>query len=119
MIDIQDSAQQLQKTVNDHFEYIQAGHDFARAFAIQFELTYTDFRMIELGLQLDGKGQATLLNSFKTAYQAVYRFEAPFAFGGLEEFDKQCRDMMVDYELAVKQLNKVLQQVLVISHVAA
>ncbi|MYV06121.1 MULTISPECIES: hypothetical protein [Furfurilactobacillus] len=111
MVDVQDSVNRLMATANDHFTYIQAGHDFIRAWAIQFELAYTDYRTIDLALQFDGTDSNKLRKDFVSAYQAVYRFEYPFAVGGLEQFDEQCENQMPDYEVAVNQLDEVLEKV--------
>lgn len=52
MLDVSDSLDRLAWTTEHHYRHIAAQHDFMRAWAVQFELAYTDFRTIQLALQL-------------------------------------------------------------------
>lgn len=111
MLDVKDSLSRLRWTVDHHFLHIQARHDFMRAWAIQFELAYTDFRTIQLALQLSGEENHPLLASFAAAYEAVYQYEYAFATEGLAGFDDKFSGQMEKYEQAVKQIDGVLDQI--------
>lgn len=87
MLDVIGSIKNLQETTEHHFLHIKNQHDFIRIWAIQFEIAYTDFRVIQLALQLANEG--SLLSEFTQAYQAVYQFEYAFAEGGLPVFNQQ------------------------------
>jgi len=75
MLKIDDSIARLAWNTEHHFLHIQAQHDFMRAWAIQFELGYTDLRMIQFALQLAEPSQSELLTQLTTAYQQVYQYE--------------------------------------------
>ncbi|OJG42555.1 hypothetical protein RV02_GL003561 [Enterococcus gilvus] len=98
MLDVLGAIKNLQWTAEHHFLHIKNQHDFIRIWAIQFELAYTDFRVIQLALQLDA--QTELLQQFTKAYDAVYRYEYAFAKGGLEGFNQEFGDQMGTYEEA-------------------
>lgn len=57
-----------------------------RAWAVQFELAYTDFRTIQLALQL-AQDQHDLLVRFTGVYDTVYQYEYEFAANGLAAFN--------------------------------
>ena len=61
MLDVKDSVNRLAWTTEHHFLHIQARHDFMRAWAVQFEMAYTDFRVIQMALQLGGEQYHDLL----------------------------------------------------------
>ncbi len=111
MMDVTDSIKRLQWTVEHHFLHIQAQHDFMRAWAIQFELAYTDFRVIQMALQLSGEAQHALLHEFAQAYDDVYQYEYAFVAGGLAGFNAKFGDHMEDYAQAESKLLAVLDQV--------
>lgn len=102
MLDVQGSLKNLQWTVTHHFLHIQNQHDFMRDWAVQFELAYTDFRMIQVALQLDG--QTDLLKQFTSQYNEVYQYEMAFAGGGLEGFNEKFGDKIPAYEKAHNEL---------------
>ena len=81
-----------------------------RAWAVQFELAYTDFRIIQMALQLDG--QMDLLQRFTKAYDAVYQYEYAFVKGGLAEFNQEFGDQMDDYEAAQQNLLAILAELM-------
>lgn len=111
MLDVTDSLKRLRWTADHHFLHIQARHAFMRAWAIQFELAYTDFRTIQLALQLSGEQQHELLTQFAQAYENVYQYEYAFATDGLDGFDAQFSDQLPAYEAAVKQLDQILDKI--------
>ncbi|GAX01364.1 hypothetical protein [Secundilactobacillus silagei] len=115
MLKIDDSIARLAWNTEHHFLHIQAQHDFMRAWAIQFELGYTDLRMIQFALQLAEPSQSELLTQLTTAYQQVYQYEYAFVAGGLEGFNQQFGNQMADYEKAEKQLLQVLDQIKALS----
>ncbi|MFR0554695.1 hypothetical protein ACLUXD_08660, partial [Loigolactobacillus coryniformis subsp. coryniformis] len=70
MLDVSDSLDRLAWTTEHHYRHIAAQHDFMRAWAVQFELAYTDFRTIQLALQL-AQDQHDLLVRFTGVYDTV------------------------------------------------
>ncbi|KAF1293928.1 hypothetical protein [Candidatus Enterococcus leclercqii] len=102
MLDVQGALKNLQSTVTRHFLHIQNQHPFMRAWAVQFELAYTDFRVIQLALQL--ADEMDLLKEFTTAYDKVYQYESAFAFDGLDGFNAKYATKMTDYEKAKEEL---------------
>lgn len=111
MLKIEDSITRLAWNTEHHFLHIQAQHEFMRAWAIQFELGYTDLRLIQFALQLAQPQQTELLAKFTAAYQQVYQYEYAFVAGGLEGFNQQFGGQMAEYEQAEKQLLAVLDQI--------
>ncbi|MCH5463176.1 hypothetical protein HC026_11585 [Lactobacillus sp. LC28-10] len=111
MLKIEDSIARLAWNTEHHFLHIQAQHDFMRAWAIQFELGYTDLRVIQIALQLATPAQPELLSELNEAYQQVYQYEYAFVAGGLDGFNQQFGDQIGDYERAEKRLLTVLNQI--------
>lgn len=109
MLDVIGSIKNLQETTERHFLHIKNQHDFIRIWAIQFEIAYTDFRVIQMALQLANEG--TLLSEFTQAYQAVYQFEYAFAEGGLPVFNQQFGKQMSEYEHVKNHLRDVLERI--------
>ena len=95
MLDVKDSVNRLAWTTEHHFLHIQARHDFMRAWAVQFEMAYTDFRVIQMALQLGGEQYHDLLKRFAAAYEAVYAYEYAFA----------------DYHTAEQTLLKIIDEI--------
>jgi hypothetical protein len=52
MLDVIGAVKNLQWTTEHHYLHIRNQHDFMRAWAVQFELAYTDFRIIQMALQI-------------------------------------------------------------------
>lgn len=111
MIKIEDSIARLAWNTEHHFLHIQAQHEFMRAWAIQFELGYTDLRVIQMALQLSEPAQPELLSQLTAAYQQVYQYEYAFVAGGLDGFNQQFGNQIADYERAEKQLLNILDQI--------
>ncbi|KRM71193.1 hypothetical protein [Lacticaseibacillus brantae] len=88
MLDVKGSIDRLLWTAEHHYLHIVAKHDFMRAWAVQFELAYTDFRTIQMALQLDGN-HADLLKKFAADYDQVFNYEYAFAAGGVDGFYTQ------------------------------
>ena len=82
-----------------------------RAWAVQFEMAYTDFRVIQMALQLGGEQYHDLLKRFAAAYEAVYAYEYAFVAGGLAGFDEQFADKMADYQTAEQTLLKIIDEI--------
>jgi hypothetical protein len=117
MLDVIGSIKNLQWTTEHHFMHIKARHEFMRAIAVQFELAYTDFRTIQLALQLAGEKE--LLSQFTTQYDAVFQYEMSFTRGGLDEFDKQFPKGIADYDTAQADLINTLNTIMSKQPVAA
>lgn len=98
--DISSSLENLINTTQHHYAHIAAGHDFMRAWAIQFELAYTDFREVIRDLP------AEQVADFTQAYQAVFAYEWAFVAGGLAGFQEKFPTAadLVAYKEAVDQL---------------
>lgn len=111
MLKIEDSIVRLAWNTEHHFLHIQAQHEFMRAWAIQFELGYTDLRVIQMALQLANPAQPELLSKLNEVYEQVYQYEYAFVAGGLDGFNAQFGDQIDDYEQAEKRLLTVLNQV--------
>ncbi|WP_265459284.1 hypothetical protein [Enterococcus sp. HY326] len=109
MLDVRGSINNLKWNTEHHFLHIKAQHEFIRIWAIQFELGYTDFRTIQMALQLDGK--IDLLKRFAKAYDAVYRYEYSFAKGGLEGFNQEFGDKLADYDQAHQTLLQIIDEI--------
>lgn len=109
MLKIENSIANLRWTTDHHYQHIQNQHPFMRAWAIQFELAYTDFRVIQLALQLDG--QAVLLADFAKTYEQIHAFEYEFAANGLEGFNAKFADQMANYATEVEHLGRLLDQI--------
>lgn len=110
MLDVKKSLDRLTWNTQHHFAHIEAQHDFMRAWAIQFELAYTDFRVVEMALQLDGNHH-DLLAAFAAAYEKVYDYEYTFVAGGLEGFNEKYGDKIEDYRAAANDFLKLIDQV--------
>lgn len=111
MLDIQGSLKNLAWTVEHHFLHIKNQHEFMRAWAVQFELAYTDFRVTQMALQLAGN-QMDLLKDFTTQYDVVYQYEMAFASNGLAGFNEKFGDQLPQYEQAQQALRKTIDQIL-------
>lgn len=109
MLDVMGSIKNLEWTTEHHFLHIQARHDFMRAVAVQFELAYSDFRVIQLALQLDG--QKDLLSKFTSQYDDIYKYEMAFVRGGMAEFDNQFEGQIGDYQKAEQSLLETLKEI--------
>lgn len=111
MLDVINSVESLTTTVTRHFLHIKNQHAFIRAWAVQFELAYTDFRVIQMALQLAGPDHHDLLVRFTHAYEAVYAYEYSFAAGGLEGFAQDHGTDVTDYEARVATLTEILSEI--------
>lgn len=111
MLDVKGSIQNLQTTVQNHYNYIKDQKQFTRAFPIEFELAYTDFRAIQMSLQLGGEQNHPLLAQFAATYEDVYKYEYAYATTNLEGFNQQFGNNMSDYESSVNTLETQLQQI--------
>lgn len=111
MLDVKDSLVKLQWTVEHHFLHIKNQHPFMRAWAIQYELAYTDFRVIQLALQLAGEDRHQLLADFTTSYDKLHDYEGAFANDGLEGFQAKYGDQLADYAAEVERFGGLLKQV--------
>lgn len=92
MLDVIDSINRLSWTIEHHHAHILNKHVFMRAWAIQFELAYTDFRTIQIALQLSGAENHSLLKEFTSNYEEVYKYEYEFATNGLDGFNLKFND---------------------------
>lgn len=108
MLDVLGAVNNLAWTTEHHFLHIKNQHDFLRIWAIQFELAYTDFRVIQMALQLDA--QTDLLQRFTKAYDAVYQYEYAFVKDGLTGFNQAFGDQIDQYELAQQKLLAILTE---------
>ncbi|MCY9807387.1 hypothetical protein OXT66_07555 [Lentilactobacillus senioris] len=111
MLDVKGSINNLKTTTEEHFKYIQQQRSFTRAFPIHFELAYTDFRVIEVALQLTSEQNHALLASFAAAYESVYQYEDAYATGGLEGFNNQFADKLTDYQRAKDNFLAIIEQI--------
>lgn len=111
MLDIQGSLKNLAWTIEYHFLHIKNQHEFMRAWAVQFELAYTDFRVTQMALQLAGN-QMDLLKDFTAQYDAVYQYEMAFASNGLAGFNEKFGDQLPQYEQAQQTLRKTIDQIM-------
>lgn len=111
MIDVKGAINNLQTTVQDHFDYIKGNGSFQRSFPIHFELAYTDFRVIQMALQLSGQENHQKLLDFTYAYQDVYQYEEAFADGGPEGYNEKFAGKIDDYQAAVTKFLKALEVV--------
>lgn len=109
MLDVLGSIKNLTWNTEHHFLHLKNQHEFTRIWAVQFELGYTDFRTIQLALQL--AQQAELLEQFTKAYDAVYRYEYSFVKGGLEGFNQDFGDQLDQYDQAHQALLTILQKI--------
>lgn len=110
MLDVLGAINNLRWTTEHHFLHIKNQHEFMRIWAVQFELAYTDFRVIQMALQLDK--QTTLLQRFIKAYDAVYQHEYEFVKGGLEGFNQQFGNQIEAYDEAQQRLLAILDELL-------
>lgn len=110
MLDVLGAINNLRWTTAHHFLHIKNQHEFIRIWAIQFELAYTDFRVVQMALQLDK--QTALLQCFTKAYDAVYQYEYEFVKGGLEGFNQQFGNQIETYDDAQQRLLAILDELL-------
>ncbi|MFZ2353055.1 hypothetical protein [Paucilactobacillus nenjiangensis] len=110
MLDVTGSISNLQWTTEHHFLHIQARHEFMRAIAVQFELAYSDFRAIQMALQLDN--QTDLLEKVTAQYNEVFQYEMAFVRGGLDEFDNQFKGKIDQYQTSQASLLATLNDIL-------
>lgn len=110
-LDVKKSIENLTWTVDHHFLHIKNQHPFMRAWAVQFEMAYTDFRVIEMDLQLSGSQYHDLLKQFAAAYEAVQNYEWAFARGGLDEFNAQFGNDIPQYEQAVRDFDGIIAKI--------
>ncbi|QBO36917.1 hypothetical protein EQG49_10915 [Periweissella cryptocerci] len=104
--DISSSLANLVNTTQHHYAHIAAGHDFIRAWAIQFELVYTDFREVIRDLPADQ------VPAFTQAYQAVFSYEWEFVAGGLAGFQAKypTKADLESYKKAVDDLVELAEK---------
>jgi len=112
MLDVKDSLDRLLWTAEHHYLHIVAKHDFMRAWAVQFEMAYTDFRMIQMALQIDGNHH-DLLAQFAADYEKDYAYEYAFAAGGVDGFYTQFPNQsdLDAYKAAKDQLEADIKQI--------
>lgn len=111
MIDVKNSLERLAWNTEHHYAHIEAQHDFMRAWAVQFELGYTDFRVIQMALQLAGANYHNLLVRFTATYDKVYEYEYEFAARGLASFLSKFGGQMEAYKEQKDQLLELLEEV--------
>ena len=110
MLDVLGAINNLRWITEHHFLHIKNQHEFMRIWAVQFELAYTDFRVIQMALQLDK--QTALLQRFTKVYDAVYQYEYEFVKGGLEGFNQQFGNQIEAYDDAQQRLLAILDELL-------
>ncbi|MDR1087688.1 MAG: hypothetical protein LBL23_00095 [Coriobacteriales bacterium] len=108
MLDVRGSIANLKWNTEHHYLHIKNQHDFVRIWAIQFELGYSDFRTVQMALQLTGRSE--MLKDFTKAYDAVYRYEYAFVQGGLEGFNQQFGTEIDAYDKAHQSFLAVLDE---------
>lgn len=108
MLDVRGSIANLKWNTEHHYLHIKNQHDFIRIWAIQFELGYSDFRTIQMALQLANRSE--MLKDFTRAYDAVYRYEYAFVQGGLEGFNQQFGTEIDAYDKAHQSFLAVLDE---------
>ncbi|ERL65026.1 hypothetical protein [Schleiferilactobacillus shenzhenensis] len=111
MLDVKNSIERLQWTVDHHFLHIQAQHPFMRAWAVQFELAYTDFRVIQMALQLSGPENHALLARLAKNYEAIFAYEYEFAGNGLDGFNAKFGDQIDQYHALVTEFDGIIDEV--------
>ncbi|MCI2172337.1 hypothetical protein [Schleiferilactobacillus perolens] len=112
MLDVKNSIDRLSWTVDHHFLHIKNQHDFMRAWAVQFELAYTDFRVIQMALQLSGEENHPLLARFAANYEAIFQYEYEFAGNGLEGFNAKFGPSEIPkYEALVKEFDGIIKEI--------
>ena len=111
MLDVKNFIDRLQWTVDHHFLHIQAQHDFMRAWAVQFELAYTDFRVIQMALQMSGPENHALLAKLAKNYEAIFQYEYEFAANGLAGFNAKYGDQIDQYKTLVTEFDGIIKEV--------
>ncbi|GEL15186.1 hypothetical protein [Pediococcus cellicola] len=109
MLDVWGSLKNVQQTVQAHLAWIKARKSFERVFAVDFEMAYSDFRVVQMALQL--AGEMALLKRYTTAYSAIYNYEHAYVQGGLEEFNRQYGEKLADYEQTVVTLEQIIKEI--------
>jgi hypothetical protein len=109
MLTMQKSIDRLNWNTEHHFLHIKAAHPFIRQWAVQFELGYSDARLIQY--YLETQGNMELWQAFTDAYEAVYNYEYAFVAGGIEGYQEQFGTDTSDYEKAHDELLSVLKRV--------
>lgn len=109
MLDILGSWKNLATTTQQHLATIQAQREFDPLFVVQFQLAYSDFRTVQLALQL--ADELALLKRYTQAYNAVYEFELAYVAGGLANFNAQFGSQIAKYQTAVKAFQEVLNEI--------
>lgn len=109
MLDILGSWKNLAATTQAHFETIRDQKEFERIFAVQFELAYSDFRTIQMALQLAEK--MDLLKRYTQTYNAVYAFEYAYVAGDLAGFNERFGQQLKAYEQAVTAFLSAMEEV--------
>lgn len=110
-MDVANSIDNLTWTVDHHYLHIKNQHPFMRAWAVQFELAYTDFRSIQMALQLWGEEFHPLLKDFAKTYETIYKYESVFAMKGLDEFNAEFGDNLAEYDQAVTHFDELIAQI--------
>lgn len=111
MIDVENSIKNLAWTVEHHYQHILNQHEFMRRIAVQFELSYTDFRVIQLALQLSGEKNHQLLADFSSAYEQVYKYESVFSMDGLEAFNEEYGNEIDEYRIQKDNVLRYLEEI--------
>ncbi len=111
MLDVKNSLANVGNTVQHHYLHIKNQHPFMRAWAVQFEVAYTDFRIVQVAIQLSGAENHDLLRDFSLTYEAIYKYEYAFAAGGLEGFNDQFGNEIDDYGKLVDKFAGLVDQV--------
>lgn len=110
MLDVRGSIKNLQWNTEHHFLHLKAQHEYIPIWGVQFELGYSDFRTIQLALQLATKKD--LLQRFTEAYDEVYQYEYAFVKGGLTGFNQEFGEKIPAYQAAHEKLLAVLAEML-------
>lgn len=111
MLDVKGSINNLTDTIEKHFQSIKSQQPFERIWAVQFELAYTDFRVIQMALQMSGDNYHDLLVQFTTNYHTVFNYELAYASGGLAGFNQQFGKQIDQYQTAKDQLKLTIKKI--------
>jgi len=106
VIDMTESIAAIKAETEHHFLYIEQKVKYDKSQPIKFEMSYADYRTIQLGLYWEHRDD--LLEMFTQAYKDFYKYDSIYSERGQEAFDVAFSDKLTDFKNVKDQLLSVL-----------
>ena len=106
VIDMTESIAAVKAETEYHFLYIQQKVKYDKSQPIKFEMSYADYRNIQLALYWEHRDD--LLEMITQAYKDFYKYDSIYSERGQEAFDAAFSDKLTDFKKVKDQLLSVL-----------